>query len=63
VLLAAISHGSLFIRKCLNTSMIETYSHILKKYQYKFIKDDDEQLNDITINSDEKYNLYSYSGY
>jgi hypothetical protein len=63
VLLAAISQGSLFIRKCLNTSMIETYSHILKRNKYKSRKNDDEQLNDLTVNSDEKYNFYSYSGY
>jgi len=31
VILNAISSNSLFIRKCLNTSLIETYSHILCK--------------------------------
>lgn len=36
VLLGAITQGSLFIRKCLNTSMIETYSNVLNKINYIF---------------------------
>jgi hypothetical protein len=34
ILLSAIGQGSLFIRKCLNTSLIETYSDVLNKINY-----------------------------
>ena len=35
ILLDAISNGSLFIRKCYDSSLIEKYSHILRKNTYK----------------------------
>jgi hypothetical protein len=64
VLLAALSQGSLFIRKCYNTSMIESYSDVLKKCVYEMEKNTDtEKLNVCSVNKDKEYKLHSYSGY
>ena len=57
VLISALSTGTLFIRKCYNSSLIESYSHILKTYTYM---QEDEPLNKVGLT---KYNVYDYSKY
>lgn len=58
ILLAALSQGSLFIRKCLDTSMIETYSNVLKKCKYN-LTTQTKPFNILTQSLIEPYDLYS----
>jgi len=57
IILSALTTGSLFIRKCYNSSLIETYSDILKNYTYM---QENEQQNKVTNKIILKYD---YSGY
>jgi hypothetical protein len=51
-LLSGYMNGSLFIRKCYDTSLIEEYSHILKNCQYDYSPDSDPIKEVITGNYD-----------
>jgi hypothetical protein len=54
ILVEAICHGSFFIRKCFDTSLIETYSDVLSKLKYindyKEDKEDKLEKNIVTNN-------------
>jgi hypothetical protein len=61
VLISALSMGSLFIRKCTDTSLIETFTTVLKQCKYIFLS---EPLREITeIDTLTPFNLSIYKKY
>jgi len=59
ILISALGLGSLFIRKCNDTSLIETYSDILKSCVYNNpITNEIKEIKEIKINSLFDLNLY-----